>query len=135
MMDPNRYIVEAALVRGWPAQALSVFIPRYCREAIAELPPELRADLNETIAAIGAAGASWMASGRGIVELPIQLPSVESQYEHDEITTTAAAAELCISGRRVRQLCEQGRLPARRVGGRWLVSRAAVQARLERRVM
>jgi excisionase family DNA binding protein len=52
----------------------------------------------------------------------------------DELTTQEAAALLGLTARRVRQLCEAGELPARKIGGQrglWLIPRSAVLARLK----
>jgi len=59
---------------------------------------------------------------------------VTAERRHRELamltTTTAAARLLGVSVRRVRRLAETGRLPARRVDGRWLIERAAVMDRV-----
>jgi len=51
----------------------------------------------------------------------------------DSLTVHEAAALLGVSVRRVRQLCEQGRLVARKHGPVWLIDRASVVARAKRR--
>jgi excisionase family DNA binding protein len=88
------------------------------------LTPELRAlaEVCATAAAAHAgrrAGAAWATPSR--VVAPAQMPSPS---EETEIGTTEAANVLGVSSERVRQLAAAGRLPARRVGGRWLVNRA-----------
>lgn len=47
----------------------------------------------------------------------------------DQIAVPDAASILGLSSNRVRALVAQGQLPAEKVGGRWLVERAAVEAR------
>lgn len=48
---------------------------------------------------------------------------------HEVIDTARAAAILGISADGVRDLARRGRIPCRRVGGRWLLSATAVVAR------
>jgi hypothetical protein len=52
---------------------------------------------------------------------------------HATIDTSQAARILGISGNGVRDLSRRGRLPARRVGGRWVYPVEAVMRRAERR--
>lgn len=50
------------------------------------------------------------------------------------ITTSEAAAILGLEGSTVRRLCQTGKLPARRTGHTWLISRADLEdfRRIER---
>lgn len=43
------------------------------------------------------------------------------------VSVTEAAAQLGVSVRRVRQLCEAGRLKADRIGRAWLIDRKALE--------
>jgi excisionase family DNA binding protein len=47
------------------------------------------------------------------------------------LSTTEAAARLSLSPSRVRRYCEQGRLPATKIGGSWVI-READLGKLER---
>ena len=54
------------------------------------------------------------------------MPHVATQALDDWITAAQAAKILGLKPRRVRQLCEAGTLPARKVTGAWLIQKDAV---------
>ena len=70
------------------------------------------------------------ASAPGNAELP---QPDESDVDHDDVTTSEAAAVLGVSDRRVRQLITDDRLSGRKIRGAWFVPTAEVEKYAARR--
>jgi excisionase family DNA binding protein len=51
----------------------------------------------------------------------------------EHLSVNQAAEQLAVSARRIRVLCEQGRLPATKVGWSWLIRKADLDAYRKRR--
>ena len=127
--DGPPYFADVVLLRGWAAYALARLLSRQ-HEAVAVLPPHLRAPIEASIEALELAGARW-ASGRGSAEAVIAETAPDSNS--DEITTEEAGRMLNVTTRRVRQLAAEGRLAGRRRAGRWCFDRGAAAAYVEER--
>jgi excisionase family DNA binding protein len=74
----------------------------------------------------------WRASGGGNPEI-VSAEMPPGLEQDDNISTREAAVMLGVGPRMVRVLLADGRLPGRRVGGRWLVSRKSVMVLREAR--
>lgn len=124
---------RAAAVPGSAAWVVWTFL---CRQRIQEwLPgvlPNLRAgeqaELTEALRDLEELAGeykAWLASDLGSSELPAAEPVAPLSHE---ISVREAAEVLRVSGRRVRQLCADGTLEARRDNGwAWLIDRASVE--------
>jgi len=122
------FYVEGAVIDGWAAYALARMVARHGRDEIADLPPHLRAPIEDAAEALQHAGARWAASVRGNAEALAAEMRASSESQDDELSTEEAADVLNMSGRRVRQLAATGALLGRQRAGRWHFDRRAVIA-------
>lgn len=98
--------------------------------------PDAGRELAMSLAELAEAARQWTerSSAIGTTEHP---PPGDGPRSRHELTTHQAAATLGVSDALVRRYCRDGRLPARRLGGAWLIERAPVlelrDARAQRR--
>jgi len=125
---PRFYFAAVAVIDGWPAYYLARIVTRRGREDIEDLPPALRAPVEECLRAMRLAGEAWASGRRGNPEAGTAETAVPSDGQGDEMTTKAAATMLEVTERRVRQLIADGTLTAHKRGGRQMLDRGAVTA-------
>ncbi len=134
MTEPGpRYYVEGGLVSGFAAWRLGRSIPRYLRDALDDLPPHLRTEVEDAVEAMRYSGQRWAATARGSAAEPPAEAPVCSKQEADELSSVEVADVLKVTERRVRQLAAAGVLPGRQKAGRWSFDRGAVTAYHEER--
>lgn len=81
------------------------------------------AELDAVLIALGVAAAAWRTTATG----SDQAPQPEADPHSEWLSTSEAADLLGVTDRRVRQEITGGRLVARRVAGRWRISREDVE--------
>lgn len=133
-LRPRDYVEHGLIVRGAAALLLDGFLKRYPEEwnahtARAMSSDSMRRELTSLMLALEAA-ADWH---RGEVDAAAVAADGGNGVMMGDMTTDAAAAELGLKPRRVRQLLEGGVLAGRLDGGRWTVAAASVAAEKARR--
>ena len=123
------FYVEGAVIDGWAAYSLSRLFTRYCLRQIDDLPPHLRAPIEDAVEAMRRSGNAW-AAARGRPETEPASDLRESR-DPDHISTAEAALMLEVTDRTIRTMVADGRLAGRKVRGRLFVDRGAVIAHQE----
>jgi excisionase family DNA binding protein len=121
-----------APVPGPAAWVLVTFLQRqkfgdWLPGVLSQLRPEDRAELLEALTDLELLSEefkAWLASDLGTSELPTSAPAALLPHE---IGAREAASMLRVSDRRVRQMCADGVLEARRDGWSWSIDRASVK--------
>lgn len=101
--------------------------PDWLPGVLANLSPEERAVIREYLPDLELTAEeykAWRASDLGTSELPASVPAAPLPHE---ISVRDAAGMLRVSDRRVRQLCTDEVLEARRDGWAWLIERSSVE--------
>lgn len=117
--------IEGALICGWAAYAFARILARHWREEVEDLPPHLRAPLEDALEALDHAARRWEATRRGNAEA---LPAEAAPSSEHELSTREAADVLKVSERRIRQLADAGALVGRKEGPQWRLRKDAVLA-------
>jgi hypothetical protein len=127
--EPQSACIEGvAVVSGSAAWWIAKLLTRHCRDDLADLPPKVRAPLEDAIENLRLAGERCAISARGNQTGHSAEVAVSSNHD-DELDSAAAAAMLGLSARRVRQLAKAGLLPGRLKAGRcWSFDTDAVSA-------
>jgi excisionase family DNA binding protein len=127
--------VLCAAVSGFSAFVIAPLLERRLEELARQgVHPDLLVEARRTFEAVRVSADEWQAwriAADGNAAVPSA--AVPSPSGHDEISADEAGAVLGVKARRVRQLLDAGQLEGRRVGGRWLVSRASVDVLRETR--
>lgn len=110
----------SVLVAGPAAVALSSFLRRYRREWCEHAAPfAVSIEVAETVAALEMVADAFR---RVPIAEPLSVPIAEPGLPLPGVmTTTEAAGQRGVSERWIRRQLETGRLPGRKVAGRWLV--------------
>ncbi len=124
---PAPYVECAAIVSGRVAWVLAPTLrARWPQALVDQLAPAMRDECLAVRDALLLAALAYQRTSAGGSPTAVS-DDARADLAVVVITTEEAAVRLGVSGRRTRQLLEQGRLGAsRRVGGRWLVDAAAV---------
>lgn len=128
----------AAVVHGRAATGVAWLLQRAVeRGETASLPDAVRAETLAAIQAVDLASRAWARRQTTAVSTAdcgssAARPAPDPAHSNDDLLTTAEAAEMLgVKERRARDLAASGL--GRRVGGSWVLDRAAVEAEAERR--
>lgn len=80
------------------------------------------AEISAVLVALGVAAATWRGAATGTTDAATPEPDSPS-----ELSTSQAAGLAEVSPRAIRRAIAEGRLPARRAGQRWVLSREDVE--------
>jgi excisionase family DNA binding protein len=132
------YVRDGVVLAGWAAFAIARLLAGSgCRQQIEDMPPGMRAPIEDAIADLQRAGQAWQKrheerDGGPAAPVRTALPLLSETDVNAVVTTEEASALLDVGTRYVRKLIDSGVLPARRERGRWLIDRAAVLAHQEK---